>query len=164
MNRSFSLGVATLLSLLTGSINACGRGCGGNPAASDLCPGPVYGYARVEVTARLLDGTPAAGRQGFVNCGDVDGVYSALTNANGRFVVEPVYSNADTVFLPHPPRGADGSFLASCEVNAEVRLDVVARDSVVVPFAPTRQGVTPVVIELREPAVSPFSSLSGRLH
>ena len=100
---------------------------------------------------RLLDGSPAAGRQGFVNCGDVNGVYSGLTNANGRFVVEPVYANADTVFLPHPPRGADGGFLASCAVNAEVRRDVVARDSVVVPFAPTRQGVTPIVVELREP-------------
>ena len=151
MNRNYCRGLVTLLSLLTGSLHACGRGCGGSPAAADLCPGPVYGYARVEVTVRELDGTPAAGRQGFVSCGDVIGAYGEQTNADGRFVVEPVYSNVDTVFLPHPPRGADGSFLASCAVNAEVRRDVVARDSVVVPFAPTRPGVTPVVIELREP-------------
>jgi hypothetical protein len=152
VKRNCCLALATLLSLLTGSITACGRGCGGGLAAADICPGPVYGYARVEVTVLRVDGTPAAGRQGFVSCGDVIGAYGAHTNADGRFVVEPVYSNTDTVFSPHPPRGADGGFLVSCAVNAEVRRDVVARDSVVVPFAPTRPGVTSIAIELREPS------------
>ena len=152
MNRNCSRGFATLLTLCTGSLSACGGGsCGDSLGAGDVCPGPVYGYARVEVTVRYLDGTPAIGRQGFVNCGDVIGSYGGQTNAVGRFIVQPVYSNADTVLWPHPPRGPDGGFLVSCAVNAEVRRDVVARDSVVVPFAPTRQEVSPIVVELREP-------------
>jgi hypothetical protein len=64
--------------------------------------------------------------------------------------VEPVYTNADTLFRPHPPRDPGGRFLVNCAVTAEVRRDVVVRDSVVVPFAQTRQEVAPVLVELRE--------------
>ncbi len=153
MTPNCSLGLATLLTLLSGALSACwGGSCGGGLAAGDLCPGPVYGYARVEVTVRQLDGTPASGRQGFVSCGDVIGSYGDQTNAAGQFVVEPVYSNIDTIWSPHPPRAADGSFLVNCAVNAEVRRDLVARDSVVVPFAPTRPKITSVAIELHEPS------------
>jgi hypothetical protein len=150
--RNCSRGSATLLTLLTGSILSCGGGsCGDVLAVGDVCPSPVYGYARVAVTVLQLDGTPAAGRQGFVNCGDVVGSYGDLTNSAGQFVAEPVYSNFDTLFSPHPPRTPDGGFLVNCRVNAEVRRDVFASDSVAVPFAPTRIGVTPIAVELREP-------------
>jgi hypothetical protein len=151
MTRNCSLGLATLLTLLSGALSGCGGSCGGGLAAGDLCPGPVYGYARVEVTVRQLDGTPASERQGFVSCGDVIGAYGGQTNAGGQFVVEPVYSNIDTIWSPHPPRAADGSFLVNCAVNAEVRRDVVARDSVVVPFAPTRPEIQLIAVELQEP-------------
>jgi hypothetical protein len=145
-------GLAALLALLTGSILSCGGGsCGDALGAGDVCPPPVYGYARVAVTVLQLDGTPAAGRQGFVNCGDVIGSYGDLTNGAGRFLVEPVYSNFDTLFSPHPPRTPDGGFLVTCRVNAEVRRDVFASDSVAVPFAPTRIEVRPIAVELREP-------------
>jgi hypothetical protein len=86
-----------------------------------------------------------------VSCGDVIGAYGNRTDDNGRFVVEPVYANADTLFSPHPPRAADGTFLVSCTINAEVRRDVVARDSMVIPFVPTQVDVTSTLIELREP-------------
>jgi hypothetical protein len=153
MKRNCPRGLATLLALLTGSINACGGGtCGDALGAGDICPGPVYGYARVEVTVRQLDGTSAAGRQGFVSCGDVIGSYGDLTNAAGRFVVEPVYANFDTLFSPHPPRADDGGFLVNCGVYAEVRRDVFAQDSVAVPFAPTRVEIRSIAIELREPS------------
>lgn len=152
MRRNCSPGLAALVALIAGSISACGGGnCGSDLASGDVCPGPVYGYARVEVTVQQLDGTPASGRQGFVSCGDIIGAYGARTNADGQFVVEPVYTNGDTVLSPHPPRAGDGSFLVNCAVNAEVRRDVVARDSVIVPFAPTQPEIETIVVELHEP-------------
>jgi hypothetical protein len=104
----------------------------------------------VEGTVLRLDGTAAAGRQAFVSCGDLIGAYSEHTDDAGRFAVEAVYTNADTLFRPHPPRDPGGRFLVNCDVTAEVRRDVVVRDSVVVPFAQTRQEVAPVLVELRE--------------
>ena len=145
--------LVTVGGALTTLLSACGGGsCGTGVAASDLCPGPTYGYAAVEGRVLRLDGTPAVDRQTFVSCGEVIGSYGEHTDRAGRFAVRPVYSNADTLFHPHPPRGPDGGFLVTCGISAEVRRDVVARDSVVVPFAPTRQSVTAVIVELREPA------------
>lgn len=138
-----------LLAVVTG----CWRGgCDSGPAGADVCPGPTYGYARVEGTLHQFDGTPAVNRQVFVSCGDAIGAYSDHTDGAGRFAVQPVYGSVDTILFPHPPRDAAGNFLVTCAVGGEVRYDVFVRDSAVVPFAPTRAGMTTVHVSLAEPA------------
>jgi hypothetical protein len=106
----------------------------------------------VDGTLHQLDGTPAVNRQVFVSCGDVIGGYGDHTDGAGRFSVQPVYSNADTILFPHPPRDAAGNFLVRCGVGGELRYNVFVRDSAVVPFAPTRAGVTAVQVSLVESA------------
>ena len=141
--------MSTLLTGLGMLLGACGgSGCGGG--AADICPPPTYGYARVEGTVLRNDGTPAAGRQAFVSCGDLIGGYGDHTDNAGRFAVNAVYGNEDTLFHPHPPRDANGSFLVDCSISAEVRRDTVLRDAVVVPFAQSRRDIVPVIVELRE--------------
>jgi hypothetical protein len=140
---------------LVSRLAACGGdGCDAGPAAGDVCPGPTYGYARVEGTLHQLDGTPAVNRQVFVSCGDVIGGYGDHTDGAGRFSVQPVYSNADTILFPHPPRDVAGNFLVHCGVGGELRYNVFVRDSALVPFAPTRAAVSAVQVSLVESAVT----------
>ena len=119
--------------------------------ASDVCPGPVYGYAQVEGTVLFADASPAAGKAVFVNCQQDLVVTQDITDSNGRFRVRPVYASADTILYPLPPRAPDGSFDLACDANSRIRPEVVVRQSFVVKFAPEQQAVIPTPIELREP-------------
>ncbi|HEU4681588.1 MAG TPA: hypothetical protein VFS51_07580 [Gemmatimonadales bacterium] len=132
---------------------ACvGGSCGsGSLGAGDICPGPVYGYARVDGTVLYADGTPAVGKVTFVNCeNDVVG-YDDVTDGEGRFTVRPAYSTYDTITVPLPPRGPDGSFDLSCEANSRIRPETVVRESLAVRFTPTQQGVITSTVQLQEP-------------
>jgi hypothetical protein len=126
-------------------------GCGGSGGASDVCPPPSYGYAVVRGQALWSDGSPIAGKQAYVGCGDAVGAYNDRTDDQGRFEVRPVYAVADTVLYPFPPRNADGSFDLSCQANLQVAHDLILRrDPLLVRFAPTLESVTPTTTELRE--------------
>jgi hypothetical protein len=133
-------------------------GCGGGPCdagalgASNICPAPVYGYAHVEIIVLHADATPVVGRQAFLSCGDVVGGYGELTDRQGRFVVSPVYSVADSILYPFPPRAPDGSFQVQCGASAEIRPNIIVRETFPLRFSPTRDAVTPSLIELREQA------------
>jgi hypothetical protein len=130
-----------------------GGGCGGAAGASDVCPPPSYGYALVRGQALRSDGSPIAGKQANVGCGDVVGAYDDTTDDQGRFEVRPVYAVADTLLYPFPPRNADGSFDLSCQANLQVTHDLILRrDPLVVRFAPTLETVVPTTTELREDA------------
>ena len=133
-------------------VASCGGGtCGGAAGASDVCPGPTYGYAVVRGQALHSDGSPIPGRQANVGCGDVVGAYDDLTDANGYFEVRPVYAVADTVLYPFPPRQADGGFDLNCQASLQLAQDrVLRKDPLVVRFAPTREAVVPTTAELRE--------------
>jgi hypothetical protein len=132
-------------------------GCGGNGDCSDgagpaaPCPLPEYGYARVEGTVLYADASPAPLVQVSVIC-QPPGLNSNYTDQQGRYSVSLVYTSGDTINDPLPPRAPDGSFELPCEASAEVRPQVVARDSVAVRFSPSWSAVTPSVVELREPA------------
>jgi hypothetical protein len=142
--------------LAIGMLVALLAGCGGNGCdagalgAGDICPGPVDGFAHVEIIVLHADGSPAVSRQTFLSCGDAVGTYSDLTNPDGRLIVDPVYSPQDTLLFPFPPRAPDGSFLVDCGASAEVRPNSFVRDSFPVRFAPSRDEILPSLIELRE--------------
>ncbi len=136
-------------------LSSCGGGgCGGAGAASGICPPPVHGYAQVNGRALKSDGSPAAGEQAFVSCGDAIGGNSAGTNAEGRFGMPLVFAVEDTVLFPIPPRDEDGKFTVSCRAFLQLPNDVLlVHDPLPVQFAPTPGGVVPTVAELREEAL-----------
>jgi hypothetical protein len=130
-----------------------GGGCGGAAGASEVCPPPSYGYALVRGQALWSDGSPIAGKQAYVGCGDVVGAYDDTTDDQGRFEVRPIYAVADTMLYPFPPRNTDGSFDLSCQANLQVAHDLILRrDPLVVRFAPTIETIMATTTELREGA------------
>jgi hypothetical protein len=125
--------------------------CGGAAGSSSVCPPPSYGYAVVEGQALRSDGSPIAGKQAYVGCGDPVGAYDDRTDEQGHFEVRPIYGVYDTLLHPFPPRHADGSFDLSCQANLQIAHDQILRkDPLVVRFAPTPEAVVPTTMELRE--------------
>jgi hypothetical protein len=149
--RLLGFGVAAGLLVAVG-------GCGGNGDCSDLagaaapCPPSEYGYARVEGTVLYADASPAVLVETIVDCQSEVGRSSNFTDQQGRYQVSLVYTSTDTVSVPLPPRAPDGSFQLPCEASAELRPQVVVRESVDVRFSTTWSTVTPAVVDLREPA------------
>lgn len=129
-----------------------GGGCGdGGSGAGDLCPPPTYGYARVSGTALRSDGSPIAGKEARVGCGDVVGGNSDATDAAGRFSMSLGYGVEDTTLYPFPPRAADGSFDVNCIVFLELSSTVTLKqEQVPVRFTPAEADIVPTVVELRE--------------
>ena len=125
--------------------------CGGSAGSSSVCPPPIYGYAVVQGQALRSDGSPIAGKQAYVGCGDPVGAYNDRTDAQGHFEVRPLYGVHDTLSYPLPARHADGSFDVSCQANLQLASDqIIRKDPLVVRFAPTPQAVVPTTMELRE--------------
>jgi hypothetical protein len=93
------------------------------------------------------------GKQAYVGCGEVVGVYNDATDAAGNFEVRPLYGVMDTILYPYPPRAADGSFTLSCRALLQLASNnLLLQDPLVVRFAPTAAEVVPTVVELREGA------------
>lgn len=149
-----ALPTCAALLLTAGLIMACdgGGSCADLAAASAPCPIPVYGYARVNGTVLDADGAPAPSKEAFVDCPDGVGRSGSLTDGEGRFAVFMEYYSSDTIIDPLPPRAPDGSFNLSCEANAGVMPEVVARESLLIKFTPTIEAIVPSTVELRAPA------------
>jgi hypothetical protein len=143
-----------ILTCLVGLFTVAGcevGSCGGSAGASDVCPPAVYGYGLVWGQVLRSDGSPAAGKQTYVSCGDVVGSWDARTDADGRFEVRPVYAVMDTLLYPFPPREPNGSFDLSCQAGLLLAQDLVIRKNpLVVRFTPTREAVVTTTVELRE--------------
>jgi len=116
--------------------------CGVGGAAS-VCPPPSSGFAVVEGTVVNAEGSLLSGKQVYVSCGSVVGAYDQRTNARGEFRIVLTYGSPEGP----PPRDGDGMFRLTCRVFA---VGLTAVDTVVVPFAPTRDAVNPVAVALRE--------------
>ena len=149
------VGARSLPSLLAPVLFAllgCRAGeCGGAGGVSDVCPPPQYGHAEVEGRALRGDGSPLAGKQVYVSCGDVVGALDDITDGEGRFDVRLGYGVADTLLYPFPPRNPDGSFEVICSASLRLPGDVVLRqDGFGVRFMPNREDVVPTTVELRE--------------
>ena len=134
-------------------------GCGGGGSCDDIaglaggtvCPPPTYAHARVTGTALRSDGSPIAGKEARLGCGDVVGEYSDLTDAQGNFEMRVPYAVEDTTLVPFPPRAADGSFELRCLVSLQLTSTVTLRqEQVAVRFTPAGAAVVPTVVELRE--------------
>jgi len=143
-----------MLAPLVFLLGGCGVGeCGGAGGASDVCPPPLYGHAEVEGRALRSDGSPLAGKQVYVSCGDIVGASDDTTDHEGRFNVRLGYGVADTLLYPLPPRNPDGLFEVTCNASLRLPGDVVLRqDGFGVRFMPTREAVVPTVVELRQSA------------
>jgi hypothetical protein len=116
-----------------------------------ICPPPIYGWARIEGRAVRSDGSPIAGKQAVVGCGKVVGGYSDITGTAGAFEVLLTYGVEDTLLFPFPPREADGGFAVNCRVSLELASDeLLVHDALEVHFTPTRAGIVPTQVELRE--------------
>jgi hypothetical protein len=146
---------ASLLPGLTAAaviLVGCEQGeCGGTSGSNDVCPPPVYGFARV--TGRVLrsDGTVVVGKPAYVACGDVVGAYSDVTDAGGHFDVRLSYAVFDTLLYPFPPRAANGSFDLECTGSLSVNSDVfIVKSPLVVTFAQSREAVVPTETEWQE--------------
>jgi hypothetical protein len=140
------------LAVIAGGLAACGRGdCGGAAGANDVCPPPVYGYARI--TGRVLrsDGTAVAGKPAYVACGDAVGAYSDVTDGGGHFDLHLRYAVFDTLLYPFPPRAVNGSFDLDCAGSLSVNSSVlIVKNPLVVNFAPSLAAVVATETEWRE--------------